>query len=613
MSDAGANHPQRRAGALGEMSERVRAFDWGRTSLGPRDRWPQSLKAVVDLILASPMAMIVRWGPDFVQIYNDGYSALVGNEHAADLGRPTRECWPRVWEALEPTFAAALRGESLSLRDQELARGDGRGTVRLDYNLSPLTDDAGKPAGILATVVDATDRFETGVRLSESEQRFRLIVEQARDYAIFTTDTEGTVTDWLPGAEAVFGYDAGSIVGRHSEILYTPQDRAGGEVAKELAMAAETGHAPNIRWHQRRDGTLVFIEGSVTALRTPGGELRGFLKIGRDVTARRAAELELRQSRQQLRSLIAGIPQLVWRADRNGHCIWASQRWEAFTGLSLEASRGTGWLDAVHPDDRPGIEAAWTTAEDRGEFSADCRFREAASGRYRWFEIRALPSPDEAGDALEWFGTSTDIDDRRRLEEHQRVLLAELQHRVRNSLAVVRSIVRRTAETADTVEDYAMHLEGRIDAFARVQSAVTRDPGGRVSLLDLVADEMIAATAREGETVFIAGPDLRLPSRIAETFGLAVHELATNAIKFGALASDAGRIDIAWHVEETEEPGRLVFDWKETGVTLGEEPQRLGFGRELLERTLRYQIQAEASLAYEPDGLRCRIVLPLPG
>ncbi len=201
-----------------------------------------------------------------------------------------------------------------------------------------------------------------------------------------------------------------------------------------------------------------------------------------------------------------------------------------------------------------------------------------------------------------------------RESEHQaRLLLSELQHRVRNTLAVIRTISRRSAATSETAEDYAMHLDGRIDAFARVQTAVTRDPTAGLDLELLVADGLLAFGAQEGERVAgITGPEVRLKPKAAETIALVIHELATNAVKYGALATDQGQITVEWSITRGDGEPHLVFRWIETGVRLsGEKPQRRGFGTELIERTLAYELEGTASLEFTPDGLHCIISLPV--
>jgi two-component sensor histidine kinase len=200
-------------------------------------------------------------------------------------------------------------------------------------------------------------------------------------------------------------------------------------------------------------------------------------------------------------------------------------------------------------------------------------------------------------------------------ERRARLLLAELQHRVRNTLSVVRSIARRTARTSESVEDYAMHLDGRIDAFARVQATVTRNPSAGVALDILVADSLLAVGAHEGEQVrHINGPKFRLQPKPAEMVALALHELATNAVKYGALTIKGGRIAVEWRLESVGEHPRLMFDWIETGMKLsGEKPERRGFGMELIERTLAYDLGGIARLRFTPKGVHCTINLPADG
>ncbi|BBO11959.1 two-component sensor histidine kinase [Bradyrhizobium ottawaense] len=197
-----------------------------------------------------------------------------------------------------------------------------------------------------------------------------------------------------------------------------------------------------------------------------------------------------------------------------------------------------------------------------------------------------------------------------RAEERQRLLLAELQHRVRNTLGVVRSIARRSAESATTVEEYASHLDGRLNAFARTQALVTRDPEGGVDLEYLVVEELLAYNAREGEQMQVSGPKVRFQPKAAETFALAIHELATNALKYGALSQPSGHVEISWRLDEGTQPAELVFKWRECGGPQVKPPLRKGFGTELLERTLAFEFKGQTTLAFDPAGLQCTIAIP---
>ena len=208
--------------------------------------------------------------------------------------------------------------------------------------------------------------------------------------------------------------------------------------------------------------------------------------------------------------------------------------------------------------------------------------------------------------------TFVDVTALTRAQERHKLLLAELQHRVRNTLAVVRAIARRTGESSTSVDDYAMHLEGRLAAFGRVQAAVTRDPGVGVNLATLVAEELLAHAAHEGEQATISGPPIHLRPKAAETFALAVHELATNAVKYGALSKFDGRVRIGWKINEANGASSLTFHWAESGGPKGNgAPRRRGFGTELLEQTLSYELKAQTLLDFAKDGLTCTIELPL--
>ncbi|WP_426954457.1 sensor histidine kinase [Muricoccus radiodurans] len=206
---------------------------------------------------------------------------------------------------------------------------------------------------------------------------------------------------------------------------------------------------------------------------------------------------------------------------------------------------------------------------------------------------------------------------RSRLAEAERltaVLRSELQHRVRNVLAVIRSVARRTGETSETAEDYVMHFDGRLDAIGRAQSMMMGDLSASVSLDQLLADELLAHAAREGDRLTLSGPPVRLALKAAEMLRLAVHELTVNAVKFGALSDSHGQIQVEWEVEPAPDRpggGMLRLVWEESnGPAPAPAPRRRGFGTEMIERTLAYELGAEASLETRPDGQRCVIRVP---
>jgi len=194
--------------------------------------------------------------------------------------------------------------------------------------------------------------------------------------------------------------------------------------------------------------------------------------------------------------------------------------------------------------------------------------------------------------------------------QDQRRMATELQHRLRNNLALMRSIVRRSSETAASAEQFALHLEGRIGALGRTQAGVTAAGSTGLDLEDLIRTELIANAVPEQRCV-VRGPVVRLHAKGAESLGLAIHELATNSLKFGALAVAAGKLAIQWDVTGGALPS-LHLTWIESGMTVvSAAPRRRGFGQELIECTLPYELGAQTRLDFSPGGVQCEMDIPL--
>jgi PAS domain S-box-containing protein len=260
------------------------------------------------------------------------------------------------------------------------------------------------------------------------------------------------------------------------------------------------------------------------------------------------------------RRMVESMPHLVWQANPLGDWIWASPQWTAFTGQSLDRSRGYGWLDAVHPEDRERTRDAWRAASRYGHLMIEHRlYRRAAEGHegdsYLWFSTRATPRRDGGGRPIAWFGTSTDIHALHLMREAQTRLIHELQRQGRNNLAVIRGIVRRVADTAATADDVVAHVGDRLAAMARIQAEVSREPHSRVAQEVLIRDELSAHALPEPSV--LAGPPVRLPVEVAERLGLALHELV-----LGAVLDGHDRITATW----TTTPTHLVLTWRDASA-----------------------------------------------
>ncbi|MEX1827236.1 CheR family methyltransferase [Luteibacter sp. CQ10] len=332
-----------------------------------------------------------------------------------------------------------------------------------------------------------------------------------------------------------------------------------------------------------------------------------------DVTPLSRAERALRESEQRLRTLMEGIPQLVWRAVDGGQWTWSSPQWSAFTGQTAGESVGMGWLDAIHPDDREDTARAWRDTADAGFINIEHRIR-AKDGAYRWFHTRSRPVHDERHRIVEWLGTSTDVDDLRTLQEEQRVMVSELQHRTRNLISVVQSIALQTTREAESVDLFRTLFDDRLGALSRVQGVLSQSEADPITVGDLILLELDALASGGGrERIRLEGPDVRLRKSAVQTLSLALHELATNARKYGALAAEDGQISVTWRKTTEDGEQRLVLEWLERGVSPDAWSGNLGtgYGRTLIEHALPYTLGARTEFHLDADGLRCVVDLPL--
>ncbi len=437
-----------------------------------------------------------------------------------------------------------------------------------------------------------------------------LILESATDFAIFTLDDAGRATSWNVGSERLLGYSSDEIIGRDSDVIFTPEDRALGVPERERGEARRHGRVEDERWHVRRDQTRFWASGLLMPLK---GSPNHYVKILRDYTSQHMAEEQLRESREQFRLLATSIPQLVFRTRPDGSRTWGSPQWTTFTGLSDPASRAYGWLEAVHPDDREQTLAGWDKAADKGEYYCEHRIRRFGDGVYRWHQTRARPIEQDGLATSDWVGTSTDIHHIHTLQETQELLMAELQHRTRNLLAVVQAVAQQTRRSAETIDDFSEQFSSRLRALGRVQSLLSRSDQQTAALHVMLEDELAAYVPEEelNRRVQIEGPEVELNASATQTLALALHELTTNAVKYGALGTDAGTLQVSWSIEDSVKGSALALRWSERGVHIKSEPLQKGYGMELIERALPYQLGATTSVAFEPNGVQCKIVVPL--
>ncbi len=425
-------------------------------------------------------------------------------------------------------------------------------------------------------------------------------------------DNELRITNYTPAVTEIFHLietDAGRPIGHiKSRIAYEELQSDARRVLRTLGVVEReiTNSTTNAQYLVR-----------VLPYRSVDNFIAGVVITFVDITERKRAEERQLASERRLLALVEGIPQLVWRAAEDGRWTWASPQWCTYTGQTEAQSRDHGWLDALHPDDRGPAVEAWREATRTGLLQIEGRLRGAAGGSYRWFQTRAMPVRGEHGEVVEWLGTSTDIDDLRRMQEQQHVLVAELQHRTRNLLGVVHSIAQQTVAASDTLEAFKSTFNERLGALSRVQGLLSRAGDEPIMLGTLIRSELDALAAADlQERVVLVGPDVRIRKATVQTFALALHELATNARKYGALSNAHGQLSVTWWTHDSDGQGpRLTLEWVEIGIdrqhAAAGAALRNGYGRELIENALPYALDATTRYELGEAEVRCLIELPL--
>lgn len=345
-----------------------------------------------------------------------------------------------------------------------------------------------------------------------------------------------------------------------------------------------------------------------------------FPGIAVDITGRKQKDADLAaiaarlsQSEAQFRVLADAMPQMVWSTTPDGLHDYYNARWYEFTGAPVGSTDGEGWNDMFHPQDQARAWERWSHSLETGEpYEIEYRLKHH-SGAYRWTLGRALPIRDDDGTIVRWFGTCTDIDELKRLEQGRELVSQELSHRIKNIFAVVGALIALSARQHPEARAFASSLRTRINALARAHEFVrphtetSRTTVGETTLHSFLSD-LFRAYADEagGPRVRITGDDAVFDDQAATSVALLFHELATNAAKYGALSEPGGGVDLDTRLEDD----RFVLTWTEQGGPPVSEPAREGFGSSLATLSVEGQLGGRLQRFWRPEGLK--IVADLP-
>jgi PAS domain S-box-containing protein len=329
------------------------------------------------------------------------------------------------------------------------------------------------------------------------------------------------------------------------------------------------------------------------------------------------AETVRRERNRRFRGLLEALPVAVYTTDPAGRITYFNEAAAEFWGQrpQLGTSEWCGSWKLYWPDGSPlahhDCPMAMALKENR-----PIRGMEAIAERPDGTQVPFIPYPtplyDQNGRLVGAVNMLVDITERKRAEAEQAMLVREVHHRVRNTLAIAQAIVGSTAKTSDTIEGFKDALIGRIAALARTHLLMSDATRSMLDFETMLKNELDPFADSSGERVAMSGPPVEVSSRTAVPLGMALHELTTNAAKYGALSTLGGKVEVTWRLVTDASRRHLEFEWVESGGPAVTPPARKGFGTQLLDVVLPRQISATTHTDYRADGLRVSVRLPLP-
>lgn len=600
------------------LDDLIAALDWGQTSVGPLEQWDASLQAAVALVLRSTLPMVVLWGEDGVLIYNQAYTAIAGNRHPSLLGMPALQAWPEVADLNAHVLAQCMAGHTLSYRDHPLTlhRGgrDEQMWVNLDY--SPICDIEGSIRGVLAVVVETTEKMRAQRRVSSERERLHRMFAQTPSFMAM-----------LQGPHHVFDLVNPAymqLVG-HRDVLDKPvreaipdvegqgfyelldQVYASGEsyfgASMPVLLQRTSGAAPEQR----------YVDLVYQPLRDEDDQVIGIFVEGSDVTARVQAEDAVRASELQLREFAQAMPNHVWASRADGQLDWFNDRLIVYSGLSLEQLQHRPWEAMVHPDDADRAQRQWARALLSGQpYEVEFRLRRF-DGSYFWHLARAQPIRDAQGAITRWVGTNTDIDEQKRTARALAHLNSDLEDQVAVRTAE-RDRMWRLSTDVMMVADMQGCLLSLNPAWTTLLGWTQTELLGR-SFMELIHPDDVAATQAEVDSLGCGVTTYRFENRYRRKNGSYCLLLWT-AVPEAGLMHGVGRDitadrEAALALQRTEAALHQAQKMESIGQLTGGVAhdfnnllQVISGNLQLLSRTVKGQERSEGYVKKALDGVR---------
>ncbi|MDB5640685.1 MAG: domain S-box protein [Hyphomicrobiales bacterium] len=361
-------------------------------------------------------------------------------------------------------------------------------------------------------------------------------------------------------------------------------------------------------------GARITLDFQMAPLRGEDGTVVRLVASGTDITWRKNAERELQMALLRTELALEAGQTGVWEHDLvTGETMWDT-RMRALFNTPANIPVTQDMVDAmIHAEDFLRVREASTAATNAsgdGEYEVEFRLAGADhKANERWLMARGR-CLFESGIATRMIGIARDITDRKQREGHIHMLMREIAHRSKNLLAVIQAMARQTATAGGTAKEFETRFTARLESLAGSQDLLVMQDWHGASLRDLTRSQLVHYSDLIGRRILIDGPDVMLKPEAAQNIGLALHELSTNAAKYGALSNVEGKVHLNWDVVQDHDEPLLCMLWRETGGPEVSPPAREGFGHKVLKRIAAHALEGKVTLDFAPDGLVWRLEIP---
>lgn len=451
--------------------------------------------------------------------------------------------------------------------------------------------------------------------LERSTERLRL-AQQAGGVVTWEWSATTQQTAWGPGMHELLGVDPASVEASYDNFFNSvhPDDRQLLQSSIDAAMRGDQAFEAEFRI-LKPDGSLRWLASRGEIVRNQSGKIISMRGVTYDVTQRKFAESALRENENRLR-LAVDIGRLGtwdWNIETD-EMNWSDGFYKILGHETGKVNPSySAWRARVHPEDLASVEAESKRAiAENQPFYATYRIVQP-NGKIIWCESRRFYEYDSQNKPKRMIAVAMDVTDHKLAEEHQRLMVRELHHRVKNTLATVQAIASSTARSAPDMESFRRSFADRIVSLSKTHTLLVSNSWDKIVLRDLLTSELSSFDDGKSERIRLHGPQIELASDAALSLGMAIHEMTTNAVKYGALSKPEGSVEVTWVVRPNGAASGLRLVWTEQGGPVTVPPNRKGFGSQLIEKVIVDKLGANVDMQFKPEGLCCTISMPFEG